>query len=87
MRDLYIIIHYHNRKEKRMTLVTVSPKFQIVIPKEVRRQAGIRPGQKMAIFQVGDVIELAPVKDIKVLRGSLPGLNTEVDRTDRDPMP
>ncbi|NLV45877.1 MAG: AbrB/MazE/SpoVT family DNA-binding domain-containing protein [Candidatus Hydrogenedentes bacterium] len=67
-----------------MKNVTVSPKYQIVIPKEVRQQTGIRPGQKMAVFQIGDIIELAPVKDIKTLRGSLTGLRTEVDRTERD---
>ncbi|HOH29683.1 MAG TPA: AbrB/MazE/SpoVT family DNA-binding domain-containing protein [Candidatus Hydrogenedentes bacterium] len=66
-----------------MKNVTVSPKFQIVIPKEVRQQAGIRPGQKMTVFQIGDIIELAPVKDVKTLRGSLAGLRTEVDRTER----
>lgn len=67
-----------------MKNVTVSPKYQIVIPKEIRQQTGIRPGQKMAVFQIGDIIELAPVKDIKTLRGSLAGLRTEVDRTERD---
>ncbi len=38
----------------------------------------------MAVFQIGDIIELAPVKDIETLRGSLAGLRTEVDRTERD---
>ena len=63
-----------------MTHVTVSPKFQIVIPEEVRRQAGIQPGQKLAVFHIGAVIELAPVKDVKTMRGSLPGLNVNVAR-------
>lgn len=67
-----------------MTTVTVSPKFQIVIPKEVREQAGIRPGQKLAVFRLGDVIEVAPVREIRAMRGSLPGLNTAVEREERD---
>ncbi len=68
-----------------MNMVTVSPKFQVVIPKEVRQQAGIQPGQKLSVFWVGEVIELVPVKRVQSLRGSLPGLNTEVTReaTDR----
>lgn len=67
-----------------MTQVTVSPKFQVVIPREVRQQAGIRPGQKMIVFRIGDVIELAPVKDVRTMRGTLPGLDTDVEREERD---
>ena len=67
-----------------MNTVTVSPKFQVVIPKDIRQRAGIQPGQKLEVFRIGDVIELAPVKDLKTMRGSLPGLNTNVDRTEID---
>ena len=67
-----------------MTTVTVSPKFQVVIPKEIRQKAGIQPGQKLEVFRVDDIIELVPVKDMKSMRGSLPGLSTEVDRSERD---
>jgi len=67
-----------------MNTVTVSPKFQVVIPKSVRELAGIQPGQKLEVFRVGGIIDMAPVKDIKKLRGSLPGLRTEVDREERD---
>lgn len=67
-----------------MKTVTVSPKFQVVIPKEIRQRAGIQPGQKLEVFQVGGVIELAPVRDLKTLRGSLPGLNTEVERDENE---
>ena len=88
------LLHYHgaiwyvlqeeDRKGFRMSTVTVSPKFQVVIPKEIRQKAGLRPGQKLEVFRVDDIIELAPVKDMKSMRGSLPGLNTEVDRSERD---
>jgi len=67
-----------------MKSVTVSPKFQVVIPKEVREMAGIRPGQKLQVFRVGDIIELAPVKDVRTMRGSLPGLHTEVEREEHE---
>ena len=63
-----------------MNTVTVSPKFQVVIPKDIRQLAGIRPGQKLEVFRVGGIIEMVPVKDVKTMRGSLPGLRTEVER-------
>ena len=67
-----------------MKTVTVSPKYQIVIPKQVRVSANILPGQKLAVFRIGDVIELTPVKNVKDMQGSLPGLSTEVDRSGGD---
>ncbi len=67
-----------------MNTVTVSPKFQVVIPKEVRQLAGIHPGQKLDVFRVGGIIELVPVDDIKSARGSLPGINTEIGREEDD---
>lgn len=63
-----------------MSTVTVSSEYQIVIPEEIRARAGIQPGQKLEMFRVGDVIELAPVKSIQAMRGTLPGLNTHVER-------
>ena len=67
-----------------MSTVTVSPRFQIVIPKEIREQAGITPGQKLEVFRIDDIIEPVPVKDVKAMRGSLPGLDTEVERSEHD---
>lgn len=63
-----------------MTPVTVSPKFQVVIPKEIRETMGIKPGQKLHALQLGDRIEFVPVKDAKALRGSLKGIETNVPR-------
>lgn len=67
-----------------MSTVTVSPEFQIVLPKEIRERAGFQPGQKLEVFRISDIIELAPVKDLKTMRGSLPGLNTNVEREESD---
>lgn len=67
-----------------METVTVSPKFQVVIPQAVRRSLGIRPGQKVQVILYGSRIELIPLKPIKKSRGFLKGLNTTVRReTDR----
>lgn len=64
------------------TTVTVSPKFQIVIPLEIRAALGIRPGQKIQALQYGDRIELIPVRAIRKARGMLRGIDTSVPRDD-----
>jgi AbrB family looped-hinge helix DNA binding protein len=63
-----------------MTTVTVSPKFQVVIPKEIRQRLKLKPGQKLQIIQLGDRIEFLLLKDIKEARGFLKGINTEIER-------
>jgi AbrB family looped-hinge helix DNA binding protein len=63
-----------------MTAVTVSPKFQVVIPKRVRESMGIVSGQKIQMLTYGNRIELIPVKPMKALRGFLPGIDTSVKR-------
>lgn len=67
-----------------MTQVTVSPKYQVVIPKMVRESMGIVCGQKIQILTYGNRIELIPIKPMKELRGFLQGIDTSVKReTDR----
>jgi AbrB family looped-hinge helix DNA binding protein len=63
-----------------MQSVTVSPKYQVVIPKTVREALKLYPGQKMQIVEYAGRIELIPVRDIKELRGFLKGINTEFKR-------
>ena len=58
-----------------MEIVTVSPKFQIVIPRTVRDSVGILPGQKMHVFFYRDRIQLIPLKPIAEARGFLKGMN------------
>jgi AbrB family looped-hinge helix DNA binding protein len=69
--------------EEIMSTVTVSPKYQIVIPKELRESLGIRPGEKVQVFQYENRIEFVPVRKIHTMRGILKGINTNVDR-DKD---
>ena len=66
-----------------MTAVTVSPKYQIVIPKEVRESMGIFSGQKIQVLTFQNRIELIPIKPMKKLKGLLKGIDTEVSR-DKD---
>jgi AbrB family looped-hinge helix DNA binding protein len=63
-----------------MPSVTVSPKYQVVIPKTIRESLKLRPGQKMQITEYAGRIELIPERDIKELRGFLKGINTECQR-------
>jgi AbrB family looped-hinge helix DNA binding protein len=63
-----------------MITVTVSPKFQIVIPKEIRTKLKLKPGQKLQLFHIGDKLEFVPFKEIKESRGFLKGMNTEIQR-------
>jgi AbrB family looped-hinge helix DNA binding protein len=62
--------------------VTVSPKFQVVIPLAIRAAMGIRPGQKVQAIQYGDRIELIPVRPMRKSRGMLRGIDTSVPRDD-----
>lgn len=67
-----------------MDTVTISPKFQIVIPKRIRETLGLQAGQKVQAIQYGDRVELVPVKPLKQMRGFLRGIDTDVPReTDR----
>ncbi len=67
-----------------MTAVTVSPKYQVVIPKGIRESMGIVCGQKIQMLTYGNRIELIPIKPMKELRGFLQGIDTSVKReTDR----
>ena len=66
-----------------MAVVTVSPKFQVVIPQHIREAMGLRPGQKVEALQYLDRIEFIPVRSLKAMRGFLKGIDTRVAR-DRD---
>ena len=66
-----------------MTVVTVSPKFQVVIPRHIRESLGLAPGQKVQAFEFEGRVEFVPVRSAKSLRGFVRGLNTTVTR-DRD---
>ena len=66
-----------------MTFVTVSPKFQVVIPKDVRESMGLVSGQKVQVITYRNRIELVPIRPMKKMKGFLNGLDTEVKR-DKD---
>lgn len=63
-----------------MTAVTVSPKFQVVIPKEIREALGIVSGQKIQMLTYQNRIELIPLKPMREMKGFLKGITTNVER-------
>lgn len=66
-----------------MPTVRVSPKFQVVIPLDVRRALRLKPGQELQVLRFENRIELIPVPDIKAMRGFAKGIDTSVPR-DKD---
>ena len=67
-----------------METVTISPKFQVVIPKSIREQLKLVPGQKVQAIAFGDRIEFLPVRPARELRGILRGLDTSFNRDRED---
>jgi AbrB family looped-hinge helix DNA binding protein len=63
-----------------METVTVSPDFQIEIPRAARESLGIQPGQKIQVLLHNNRIEFIPVKPISQMRGFLEGIDTTVER-------
>jgi len=61
-----------------MSAVTVSPKFQIVIPRSVREQLRIKAGDKLQVLSYDNRIELLPIEKPKTLRGFLLGIDTDI---------
>jgi AbrB family looped-hinge helix DNA binding protein len=63
-----------------MSVVTISAKFQVRIPREIREQLDLEPGQKVQAFAYGNRIELVPLKPARALRGFLHRIDTAHDR-------
>ena len=66
-----------------MSVVTISPKFQVVIPQQIREAMGLAPGQKVQALQYENRIEFIPLRPAKSMRGFARGIDTRVAR-DRD---
>jgi AbrB family looped-hinge helix DNA binding protein len=64
----------------KMGAVKISPKYQVVIPLEVREALQLKPGQKMQVMAYGNRIEMIPEKNISEMRGFLKGIKTHFER-------
>jgi len=69
-----------------MATTTISPKFQIVIPKEVREKLHLTPSQRLQVVEKGGVITLVPEVPLKSLRGALKGMSRNNLREKKDRM-
>ena len=63
-----------------MSAVTISPKFQVVIPRQIREGMRLKAGQKVEIIRYENRIELIPIRPIKELRGILKGMDSDIPR-------
>ena len=62
--------------------VTLSPKFQVVIPQAIREALRLTPGEKLRVLRYADRVEFIPVRPIQQMRGFLRGMNTTIERED-----
>jgi len=67
-----------------MDTVTVSSRFQVVIPKKVREMLNITPGQELKVFVYGNHIQLVPVRPVREMRGRFRGIDTHIERDEED---
>ena len=65
-----------------LSTVTISPRFQVVIPKDVRDELSLEPGQKVQAIAYNNRIELIPVRPLRRMRGFVKGIETDVPRED-----
>jgi len=67
-----------------MGVVTLSSKYQIVIPQDVREKMNLKPGQKVIVIEKDGVVHLIPEKSMKELRGFVRGVTTDKLRHEED---
>jgi AbrB family looped-hinge helix DNA binding protein len=74
----------YSKEEIDMSAVTVSPKYQVVIPKVIRERAGISPGDTLQVLSFDDRIELVRTRPMRDMRGFLRGLDPSFVREEED---
>lgn len=63
-----------------METVTLSPKFQVVIPRSIRTALHLQAGEKLRVLRYGDRVEFVPVRTVQQMRGFLRGIDTVIER-------
>lgn len=63
-----------------MSTVTVSPKFQVVIPLELRRRLKLEPGAKLMVVELNGALRMTPLKAPAALRGIARGMSPTIER-------
>ena len=67
-----------------MDTITVSPKYQVVLPSRVRKSIDIMPGEKAVVFEKDGIIHIVRIQDIKKLRGMFQNVSAEGIRDEND---
>jgi len=67
-----------------MGVVTLSSKFQVVIPQDVREKLGLKPGQKIVVIEKDGVVHLIPQRPVREMRGFVKGVDTRKLRDEED---
>jgi len=67
-----------------METVTLSPKFQVVIPKKIRERMGLRPGEKLQVISLDNRIEIIPIRPMSEMKGFLKGFDPSFHREKDD---
>lgn len=67
-----------------MVTVTISSKYQMVIPRAIREKWNIKPGQKVRLIIYGNHLEVVPERDIREARGFLKGMSSDIEREEED---
>ena len=67
-----------------MDIVTISSKYQMVIPRAIREKWNIKPGQKVRLIIFGNRLEVVSVRDIRKARGFLKGMSSDINREEED---
>jgi AbrB family looped-hinge helix DNA binding protein len=67
-----------------MATTTISPKYQVVIPKDVREKLNLKSGQKMTVVVKGEMVYLIPEKPVESFKGFLKGMSAGNIREDKE---
>jgi len=67
-----------------MDIVTLSSKYQVVIPRRIRERVRLKPGTKLQVISFDDRIELVPLRPMREMRGFLKGLDSAFQRDEED---
>ncbi len=67
-----------------MDAVTVSSRYQVLIPKTVRERTQIKPGEKLQVLSFDDRIVLIRTRPMRKMRGFLRGLDPDFVREQDD---
>ena len=63
-----------------MSTVTISSKYQVVIPRPIREQFNLKPGQKIMFIPFNNTLRVVIVPSVDDARGMLKGIDTDVQR-------